>query len=64
MTYALEAVTMATLLTEIGSFFTQAVTWMGQILETIVSNPLLMLGVAMMVCGFVVGIVRRLISVT
>lgn len=60
----MEEVTMSTILAEITTFFTQAVTWMGDIFDVIISNPILMLGVAMTVCGFVVGLVRRLISVT
>lgn len=55
---------MTALLTVVTEFFTKALTWMGEILDLIATNPILLLGVAMMVCGFIVGIVRRLISVT
>lgn len=49
-------------LTEIGTFFTQAITWMGDVLEVVTSNPaLLVLVLAMPVCGFAVGLLNRLI---
>lgn len=54
--------TMSTILTDIGTFFTQAVTWMGDVLDVIVGNPiLLVLVVAMPVVGFAVGLLSRLI---
>lgn len=54
--------TMSTILTEIGTFFTQAVTWMGDVLDVIVGNPvLLVMVVAMPVVGFAVGLLSRLI---
>lgn len=43
---------MSAFLTEIGVFFTQAVTWLSDVLEVIVSNPaLLVLVIAMPVVG-------------
>lgn len=57
----MEGVTMASILTDIGAFFTQVVTWAGNILSLIVSNPLLLLFVAgFLVVGFVLGWVSRL----
>lgn len=57
----MEGVTMATILADIGTFFTQIVTWAGQILTLIVGNPLLLLFVAgFLVVGFVLGWVSRL----
>lgn len=54
--------TMSTILTDIGTFFTQAVTWMGDVLDVIVGNPiLLVMVVAMPVVGFAVGLLSRLI---
>ena len=51
------------LLTNIGSFFTQSVDWLGDILTTITGNPaLLILVIAMPVIGFSVGLLKRLIS--
>ena len=43
---------METLLTNVGSFFTQAMTWMGNVLDTVVDSPaLLILVIAMPVVG-------------
>ncbi len=55
-------ITMSTILTDIGTFFTQSVTWMGDVLDTIVSSPaLLLMVIAMPVVGFAVGLLSRLI---
>lgn len=43
---------MESLLSNIGSFFTQAITWLGNVLDTVVESPaLLILVIAMPVCG-------------
>ena len=56
--------TMETLLTNVGSFFTQSVTWLGDILDVIVENPaLLIMCIAMPICGFAVGLLNRLFRV-
>lgn len=53
---------MSGFLTEIGTFFTQAITWMGDVLTEVTSTPaLLVLVIAMPVCGFAVGLLSRLI---
>lgn len=53
---------MSALLTDIGTFSTQSVTWLGNILTTITGNPaLLILCIAMPVIGFSVGLLNRLI---
>lgn len=53
---------MSSFLTEIGTFFTQAMTWMGDVLTEVTSTPaLLVLVIAMPVCGFAVGLLSRLI---
>ena len=53
---------MAAVLTSIGTFFTQSITWLGEVLEVVSSNPLLLIMViAMPVCGFAVGLLGRLI---
>ena len=55
-------VTMTAFLTEIGTFFTQAMTWMGDVLDAVVANPALtVLVLAMPICGFAVGLLSRLI---
>lgn len=56
------ATTMETLLSSIGQFFTQAITWLGNVLDVVVENPaLLILCIAMPIVGFAVGLLGRLI---
>lgn len=53
---------METLLTNIGTFFTTAIEWLGDVLTAVVSSPaLLVLVIAMPVIGFAVGLLARLI---
>lgn len=53
---------MTAFLTTIGEFFTQAITWLGDVLDTIVENPALTVMVlAMPIVGFAVGLLGRLI---
>ena len=53
---------MSAFLTEIGTFFTQSVSWLSTVLDTITSSPALMvLVIAMPVVGFAVGLLGRLI---
>lgn len=53
---------MSAFLTEIGTFFTQSMTWMGDVLGAVVANPALtVLVLAMPICGFAVGLLGRLI---
>lgn len=53
---------MSAFLTEIGTFFTQSITWLGNVLDVITENPaLLVLVIAMPVVGFAVGLLSRLI---
>lgn len=55
-------VTMEAFLTNIGAFFTQSVTWLGDVLDVIVANPaLLIMVLAMPIVGFAVGLLSRLI---
>lgn len=55
---------MADILSQIGLFFTQTVTWSGQILNQVTSSPALMiLVIAMPVVGFAYGILRRLVRI-
>lgn len=59
----MEAITMETILTSIGTFFAQAITWLGDILDVVVSNPvLLIMVIAMPVCGYAVGLLSRLFN--
>lgn len=55
-------ITMETILTQVGTFLTQAITWMGDVLEVVVTEPaLLLMCIAMPVAGFAVGLLNRLI---
>lgn len=55
-------VTMSAFLTEIGTFFTQCITWLGDVLDVVTGNPALtVLVLAMPICGFAVGLLNRLI---
>jgi len=54
--------TMATFLADIGTFFTQSVTWMGDILDTVIADPALtVLVIGMPIVGFAFGLLGRLI---
>lgn len=53
---------MATFLGDVGTFFTQSVTWMGDVLTEVTSTPaLLVMVLAMPIVGFAVGLLGRLI---
>lgn len=57
-----ETSAMTAFLTTIGEFFTQSITWLGDVLETITANPALTVMVlAMPIVGFAVGLLGRLI---
>lgn len=54
--------TMETFLPQIGAFFTQSITWLGDVLDVVTSNPaLLIMVIAMPIVGFAVGLLSRLI---
>ncbi|MBQ8869365.1 MAG: hypothetical protein IJ027_06595 [Oscillospiraceae bacterium] len=53
---------MATLLGDIGTFFTQSITWLGDVLDVVTGSPaLLVMVIAMPIVGFAVGLLSRLI---
>lgn len=53
---------MGAFLTEIGVFFTQSITWLGDVLDVVTGSPALTVMVlAMPICGFAVGLLSRLI---
>lgn len=58
-----EAGTLAALLADVGTYVTSAVSWMGTIVSTIVSTPLLLLGFIMAVSGFAVGLFHRIVRI-
>lgn len=56
-------VTVASLLTSIGSVFTAAIGWVGKVAETIAGEPILLIAcVAIPLCGLGVGMFKRLLS--
>lgn len=58
----METTAISTLLSSIGTYFTTAIGWLGNLLTTITGNPaLLILCIAMPVIGFSVGLLARLI---
>lgn len=58
----MEELTMQAFLTEIGTFFTQAVSWLGDVLDVITGSPVLtVMVIAMPIVGFAVGLLGRLI---
>ena len=54
---------MSLILTAIGLVFTAVMGYFAQIAALFTDTPILQLGLAMMVIGFVVGILQRLIRV-
>lgn len=53
---------MTGFLTNIGTFFTTSLGWLGNVLDVVVANPALtVLCLAMPICGFAVGMLNRLI---
>lgn len=52
---------MDTFLTTIGTVFTSAVGWIGQVCTTIMSTPLLIFPIAIGVISLVIGVVRRFV---
>lgn len=52
----------ATGLEALGTIFTQIMTWMSSLIQTITSSPLLLLPVGIFVVGAVIGLASRLIG--
>lgn len=53
---------MESLLGDLGSIVTQVFTWVGNVAETIVDTPILLLTTGFLVIGGAVGIFGRLLS--
>lgn len=53
--------TLSSMLTDIGTVVTQALTWVGQVATTITGNPLLLLFVVVAFVGLGVGLMKRII---
>ena len=56
------AMTLASFLADVGTFLTQAITWMGNVLDVVTSNPpLLVMVLAIPIAGVAIGFLSRLI---
>jgi len=55
--------TLATLMTAIGSVFTWVMTSIADVAQLFVETPILQLGLAMMVIGFLVALLSRLVNI-
>lgn len=56
-------VTVATLMSDVGTVFTAAVGWVGDVAEVIAKQPILLLAcVGVPLCGLGVGLFKRLLS--
>lgn len=54
---------MSDLLTSVGTVFTSAIGWVGEVAATIADQPILLLAcVAIPLCGLGVGMFKRLLS--
>ena len=54
--------TLQTFLTDVGTFLTSAITWMGNVLNVVTSNPpLLVMVLAIPIAGVAIGFLSRLI---
>lgn len=60
--FAVGEVTMSTLLPDLGAVVTQALTWTGNVAETITTTPILLLTTGFLALGGAVGIFGRLLS--
>lgn len=59
----MEAVTLASVLTDITSVMTSLFTGVGNVMNIVVSNPLLFIGVAIPIIGAVIGFTKRMFSI-
>ncbi len=55
---------MTDLLSQATALFTWVMTQLAAVVTTITGNPILLLGFLMSLCGFVIGIVRRLMNLS
>lgn len=55
-------VTLATILADVSSVVTQALTWAGSVVTFIQDNPIVMIFVLVPLVGLGIGMVRRMIS--
>lgn len=56
------ASTVATVLADIGTIVTEAISWMGDYMTVVTDNPLLLVFVCLPVVGLGIGLLKRMIS--
>lgn len=56
------AVTLASILSDVGSIVTAAIGWIGDYVSAIAGSPLLLLFVIVPICGLGIGLIKRMIS--
>lgn len=54
---------MDAILTSVGQIFTQCVTWVGTVADTIIAEPILLVFTVIPLVGLGVGLFKRLINV-
>ena len=54
---------MAAILADIGSIFTEAISWVGDVASAVVSTPILLLFIVIPLVGLGVGMFKRLLNV-
>lgn len=57
------AYTLATFMTDIGSMFSTAIEWVGEVAQVIVANPIMLASAAVGFIGLGVGLYKRLTRV-
>lgn len=55
-------VTVASLMTNVGSIFTEAISWVGDVATTITGQPILLIFTILPLIGLGVGLFKRLIG--
>lgn len=56
------AVTLASILTDVGTIVTNALGWAGNVVDFVVDNPIVMVFVIVPLVGLGIGMVKRMIS--
>lgn len=57
----MEGITMASILADIGTMFTTAITWVGNVATTVAGQPLLLVFFLLPLVGLGVGLFKRLV---
>lgn len=56
----MEGTALSTFLTNVGTVITQFTTWIGNVAETIVSNPIYFVPIGIFIAGAAIGLFSRL----